>query len=534
MTEELAYTLISSFSIFFLGIIVYFHNRKSVTNILFFFISLSTVAWAIANFFSLTVSSEEILLWIRLVLFFAVPHTVLFFAFIYNFPHERLVFNKKTFSAILFLLLITMVATISPYVFSDVEIINDVVVPQPGILMPLFAFVVLGSLVSALILMVRKYIAAQNTDKKRWRFMLIGTSLSYILLILTNFVFVILFQNTFFIIFGPLFMLPTFIGMSYAILRHQLLNIKAIAAEILTFVILLISFFEILIAEDILELVLRISVFSLFFVFGILLIRSVIKEVEAREEIEILAKDLTKANERLKELDQRKSEFVSLASHQLRSPLTAIKGYSSMLLEGSFGEISDKVKGAVDRVFESSNRLVIIIEDFLTISRIEQGRLKYNFASIDFKDLVGTMIKEMRPTIEKKGLAISFIFDENTSHMITADSGKIAQVVNNLIDNAFKYTPKGSITVRLEKDEQNHKIKFSVKDTGIGMSAEIKKKLFDKFTRADNASRVNVSGVGIGLFVVKQLIEAHHGKIGSESEGEGKGSTFFVELPAEE
>ncbi len=344
----------------------------------------------------------------------------------------------------------------------------------------------------------------------------------------------IFFQNFQYIWLGPIFTSILVFTTTYAILEHHLFNVKIIVTELLVFALWAVLLFRTLLSEAANDQLINGGLLLTVIVIGVLLIHSVIKEVKTREEVERLAKDLQKANERLRELDQRKSEFVSLASHQLRSPLTAIKGYSSMLLEGSFGEISVKVKGAIVRVFLSSNRLALIVEDFLTISRIEQGKLKYNFASIDFKDLVRTVVEEMRPTVEKKGLAISFVFDEKALYQITADSGKIAQVVSNLIDNAFKYTSKGSITVGLEKDEQNHKIKFSVKDSGIGMSAEIKKKMFDKFTRADNARRVNVSGAGVGLFVVKQLVEAHHGKIGSESEGEGKGSTFYVELPAEE
>ncbi|MDP3726357.1 MAG: ATP-binding protein [bacterium] len=319
----------------------------------------------------------------------------------------------------------------------------------------------------------------------------------------------------------------------YSIVRFRLFHIRLLSATALTigilFLLLSLLLVDSLSAIKIIVVVSTIAVGIL----GTLLIRSVGRDVRQRERIERLAEELQKANTRLKELDQRKSEFVSLASHQLRSPLTAIKGYASMLLEGSFGGLSDTIKDAVDKIFESSNRLVTIIEDFLTISRIEQNRLVYNFTHFDFKELAEKIIQDMRGAVEKRGLILSFDFGKEKQYLVNADSGKIAQVLNNLIDNAMKYTPKGSILVRLIKDEQKRVITLSVKDTGIGMSEETREKIFSKFSRADNAHEVNVGGTGLGLFIAKQLIEAHNGRIWAESEGEGKGSTFYVELPAE-
>ena len=135
-------------------------------------------------------------------------------------------------------------------------------------------------------------------------------------------------------------------------------------------------------------------------VFGVLLVKSVIKEVRAREEIEELATKLEFANLRLKQLDEAKSDFLSIASHQLRTPLTAIKGYASMILEGSYGKISETAKSAVDKIFQSSQRLVLIIGDFLDISHIEQGTMQYDFAPLDVKELAKGLADEFKATIE--------------------------------------------------------------------------------------------------------------------------------------
>ncbi|MEK6830532.1 MAG: histidine kinase dimerization/phospho-acceptor domain-containing protein, partial [Nanoarchaeota archaeon] len=130
--------------------------------------------------------------------------------------------------------------------------------------------------------------------------------------------------------------------------------------------------------------------------FGTLLIRSVLKEIKTREQMEKLAGELGVANEKLKQLDQAKTEFISIASHQLRSPLTAIKGYSSMIIEGSYGAISEKVKETINKIFVSSNRLVSIIGDFLDVSRIELGKMQYEFTDFDIREMVQNLVEEFK------------------------------------------------------------------------------------------------------------------------------------------
>ena len=530
-------TIIPAFLIIYLGILVYFHGRKSATNILFSLISLSTLLWSIANYISVTTQGDGILFWTRMVLFFAVPHAILFLAFIYNFPQKQIV--SKGFLLLLLVVMVpTMTATVSPYVFSSIDISSGKVLPQPGSLMPLFAIVVLVSLLFGLFIITKKYIYAKDQEKTQWRMMLIGTCLSYALIILTNFVLVVFYQNTSFIRFGPLFMIPTILGMGYAVLRYKLLDIKAVATEILTLIILSISMFDVYLAKTNSEMVLKIVLFIFYLTFGVLIIRSVLKEVSQREKIEKLALELEKTNTeletvnaKLKELDKQKTEFVSIASHQLRSPLTAIKGYSSMLLEGSFGKLSAKSREAVQIVFESSQKLVGVIEDFLNITRIELGKMKYEMSVLDMSKMVESTINELKPSISRRGLTISFSA-EGGPFNILGDPSKLNQVFLNVIDNAIKYTEKGDIAVSISRRQEGGKnlIRFESKDTGVGIDADNLPKLFEKFIRADGAGKTNISGTGLGLFVAKQIVEAHNGKIWAESTGKGHGSTFVVEL----
>ncbi|MES2216500.1 MAG: HAMP domain-containing sensor histidine kinase [Patescibacteria group bacterium] len=283
-----------------------------------------------------------------------------------------------------------------------------------------------------------------------------------------------------------------------------------------------------IISENLLDTFVNGGLFLLTVVIGIFLIRSVIKEVSQREKIELLATDLKKANDRLTELDRQKSEFVSFATHQLRAPLTAMKGYASLILEGDMGVVPAQAKEAISRIFESAKTLTSIVDDYLNLTRIELGSMKYAFETLDFKVLVQDVIGEIKPNIEKTKLKFSFIPEEGVDFRITADRDKLKQVVANIIDNSLKYTPSGSMNVSLSLDRVAHKFVFKVQDTGVGISAETIPRLFQKFSRAANANKTNIRGTGLGLYVAKEIILAHHGDIRVESLGEGKGSTFSV------
>jgi signal transduction histidine kinase len=290
-------------------------------------------------------------------------------------------------------------------------------------------------------------------------------------------------------------------------------------------------FVRLLISENSNEQLINGSLLLLLVIFGIFLIKSVIKEVSQREKIELLATDLQKANARLTELDKQKSEFVSFATHQLRAPLTAMKGYASLILEGDMGVISEEVKNAIVRIYESSGTLTNIVDDYLNISRIELGTMKYSFEKIDLKNLVSDVMGELKPNIEKSKLDVVFDCDKTKKYTVKVDPDKFKQIIMNIIDNSMKYTPKGKINVGLSL--QSGKVIFSVKDTGIGIAPEVLPKLFMKFSRATNGSRQNIHGTGLGLFVAKEIVNAHKGKIWAESQGEGKGSSFYVEVDQE-
>lgn len=251
--------------------------------------------------------------------------------------------------------------------------------------------------------------------------------------------------------------------------------------------------------------------------------------VKLEKEVEKATRDLRRANVQLKKLDEAKSEFISIASHQLRTPLTVIKGYISMMLEGNFGELTKPEHESLEKVFESNERLIQLVENLLNISRIESGRLQFDFHESDLHKMIESVLEELIGNAKKKSLILQYKAPATALPNIKMDDEKVRQVVMNLIDNAIKYTKQGSVTVKLEK--LGDKARFSVADSGMGIRPEDMANLFKKFSRGTGTSLIHTEGTGLGLYVARMMIEAHKGKIWAESAGNGKGSKFFFELP---
>lgn len=232
------------------------------------------------------------------------------------------------------------------------------------------------------------------------------------------------------------------------------------------------------------------------------------------------------ANHHLKELDSAKDEFISMASHQLRTPLTTIKGYISMMLEGDAEPLKPHQRQFAEMAFESTQRMVFVIADLLNVSRLSAGRFVLDPEPTNLVQLVRDEVRLLAHHAEGKGLKL-VVMTPRSLPQLTIDAGKIRQVIINLVDNAIYYTKTGSITVTLSRSGEA--VRFSVSDTGIGVPAESKSKLFTKFYRADNAQNLRPDGTGLGLYLAKKIIEAESGKVLFEST-EGQGSMFGFEL----
>jgi signal transduction histidine kinase len=340
---------------------------------------------------------------------------------------------------------------------------------------------------------------------------------------------------------GNLFVFLHVFALGYAMARHNLMKMESIAPRMAVSFIVVGAILNIFTAESAIQVVFRILIFAIVAFFSGMFLSTFRRVEEARAKVQELAKrladtnwELSRKNEQLRIIDQRKSEFVSIVSHQLRTPVTAIKGYSSLILENAFGEITKPVREAVEKIFISSDRLAGMITDFLNISKIEQGTMTYSFSSVDLGKMLKELVDDFNVAAGKKKIDLSLSIPEQETFLVTADEGKIRQILSNLIDNAIKYTPMGKVHVSIEHSPDRTKVIVKVTDSGIGLSQDDIQHLFGKFARGAHGQKVFTDGSGLGLYVAKKMLEAHKGKIWVDSPGVGKGSTFAIELLAED
>ena len=233
---------------------------------------------------------------------------------------------------------------------------------------------------------------------------------------------------------------------------------------------------------------------------------------------------------REKTINKMKSDFISIAAHQLRTPLSAIKWSIGMVINKDLGEITKEQENFLHKGYESNERMINLVNDLLDASRIEEGRFDYKFDNIKLEDILNIIIENSIPSIEKNKIDFK-VENPNKDTLICADKEKSILALQNLLDNAIKYTPRnGAVKLIVQKEGEN--IKITVKDSGIGIPKEDQAKLFSKFFRASNVLRMDTDGTGLGLFIVKSIVEKHSGTIAIKSELE-KGTEIEVCLPAE-
>jgi signal transduction histidine kinase len=246
------------------------------------------------------------------------------------------------------------------------------------------------------------------------------------------------------------------------------------------------------------------------------------------EENQQVLSQLKKVNSRLRELDKTKDEFISMASHQLRTPLTAIKGYLSMVLEGDVGPVTKKEKEMIKQAFDSAERMVYLIADLLNVSRLQSGKFVIDNKPTDLAKMVEGEVAQLQEAAQHHKLKLTYKKPESFP-LLNLDETKIRQVVMNFMDNAIYYTPgEGSIEVALEATPSA--VNFTVTDTGLGVPKAEQHHLFSKFYRAGNARKMRPDGTGLGLFMAKKVVVAQGGAIIFKST-EGKGSTFGFSFP---
>jgi signal transduction histidine kinase len=323
----------------------------------------------------------------------------------------------------------------------------------------------------------------------------------------------------------------------------------------------LILFLQVIFAQNLQWRISSGVTFLLFLIFAYYLVKSVHEEEKRREKAERLAqkerevaekyqvlairlmaieKSLREIAERervlresAEKLSRAKTEFIAIVSHQLRTPLTIISGYLSMILDGDYGEIPQKLKEIIKKTLHSTQRLIRLVNSILDVSKIEAGEVEINFERVDLREIAREVVEELKMKAQKKNLYLELKESKEKMENLV-DREKIREVLFNLVDNAIKYTQEGGITLSLKRVVEKNVDQICVKDTGEGLTKEEIEKIFERFSRGRAGLKFWTEGVGLGLFISKSFVEMHGGKIWVESEGKGKGSAFYIELPIKE
>ena len=312
--------------------------------------------------------------------------------------------------------------------------------------------------------------------------------------------------------------------LSYLIQKYNFSNAKVFLAQFLILILLSFTIANLFIRK--IENVRIVVIFTLLFVaaLGYALIKSVKREVQQKEE-------LAKLNINLQNLLKQRESLVHLVTHKIKGSFTRSKYIFAGLLDGTFGEINDEVRRRAAQGLESDDTGINTVDLILNVANMQTGTVKYDMKKIDFKEIILKTFADKKVQAEAKGLQMESIIHDDPKDIYTVlgDVFWLREAVNNLIDNSIKYTKTGKITIGLE--DGNGKVKFSIKDTGVGITDEDKKLLFTEGGRGKDSVKVNVDSTGYGLYSVKLIVDAHKGKVWAESEA-GKGSTFFMELDA--
>ncbi len=515
-----------------LGSVAFFNNPKSITNKSFLAFCVLTIIWGSLNYLSYQITIPKLAFWLlKISIFSAVWHAFFLFQLLYVFPKEAVIWPKLYKYCLLPFVMLTALSNLTSFTFQAIAELSvdgriTKVTNGPGII--LFSTLIFGFIISGIIIFIYKLRKGKELDKKQGKPVIIGVITTFSCILIFNFILPAFFNNSQYIELGALFFFPFIMGIGYSIFKHKLLNLKIISTEILTFVLALVILLEAINSADVITLLFKTSIFILVVCLGILLIKTVIKEVRQREQLEILDKELAEANEKLTVLDKARAEFISIASHQLRTPPATVKWYLASILSGDYGEVPANLKEIIIKAERSNNLLIALIEDILNVSRIERGTLEFLFEEVDFYNLAKITFEQLEPLAQDKKIKLEFICKNLPLPKIMADKEKLRQVMNNLIDNAIKYTPSGQVQIIVSMNQTE--VRFEVKDSGKGISPDELNKIFEKYTRGKESFK-QAAGLGLGLYVAKIVIKEHQGKIWAESPGEGKGSSFIFTLP---
>ncbi len=515
----------------FLSFLVYSKDKTKASNKIFMLFSTILSLWLMAMFFSslqIYGSLHTNLLIMRGCIFLAVPMLLLFYLLIRNLD-KKFIRSDRVFIGVLIFATSIMVMSQTHLIFNYSQLSADgQIKPVGGDAVILFAFYVIGVTFLIIHSFIGKYIQADKITKRQILFITLGFFVFSIFTTSTLLIPVIISENSYNISLVNFYALFFILMTSVAILKYRLFEIRVLAAEFISGSVFLLSIIWSFFSVSWVDLLFRVLFVFLVGFAGLYTVRALKREIRQKNTLERVTDKLRVANRKLKNFNRQKTEFLSIASHQLKTPLSITSGQIELFQLGAYGELNRKAHEAISELKESNDKLAVIVNDFLDITKIEQGKMEFDFQTVDMVKVVEEVVGSMDNRAREKGLNIA-IKSPNKPSTVIMDRKKIIQVIFNFLDNAIKYTEEGEILARIYT--KSNKIYLEIKDKGAGFSEEDKSLFFQKFTRSSYAKKSKIPGTGLGLYVCKKIVQAHQGDVYARSEGNGKGATFGFFLP---
>jgi signal transduction histidine kinase len=516
------------------GAILFYLNKRHEVNQLFSLWMLALATWTLTliAFFGAADAATAVT-WMRAAYASAIIAVVAFWYFATQFPKPvKLPAAAHVANAAS---LVVFVAAIMATPLIVVGVIGrpwaqNVVISSVG--WTVYAVYLLYFFLSAHLILYAKFLRASGVERMQLKYVVLSVFIGggifgvFFNLVLPS----PIFREWDLIWLGPAATTATIVPfVAYAVTKHNLFNVRGVFTEILVGYTVAFALIDAVFFETVAGFFLKAAVAVAITFFGVVLIRRVNADERRRLELQRITVQLEKANERLKEVDRQRSEFISIASHQLRTPMTVIKGYLSLALEGAYGRVGPTLRDKLELVFSMNDRLVHMIGNMLNMSRIEKGKIEYLCSEFDVRQVAAQVVDEMSTKAKQKGLAARLVGPEARPVIGYGDPDKVREVLVNLMDNAIKYSKKGTVTVRVKRAAGAAVV--TVEDRGIGIAPDDARNLFRRFYRGKQEDGGRESGTGLGLYICARFMKDMGGSIGIARTAPGKGTTFEVRVP---
>jgi len=524
--QAIAVLLVASFNLILAGIILA-QDLRNRTNIIFSLLCATAAAWGFGTgFFLMTPLSQTF--WFDFVARFnyfaggSISTIFLYLALIFDA-------EKKPSLRTTLLLFSPTVLFFYLYFFTNV-IVSGEIVSNTGIrgftygpFHYVFDLHTWGYFGIAFIVLVNKYRRFSGQVRHHVLLITVATYITFAVAAVVNIILPHVFLVFDYIWVGPASLIFWLSVMTYAVARHQLFNVRSIATEALISFLWLALLFRIIFAQDESEFFTNTGFFVTVLVLGVFFIRSVIKEVEQKEQIE-------KQDKELAIIHTNQEALLNFISHEIKGYFAKIEAAFAGIKEGDYGEIPPQMKTMAENGFKDVRVGTAMVVSILDASNLKKGAVSYKKGVFDLANTARKIVEEMRPLAEGKGLVLTLTLPPEGRLEVMGDESMIGKhVIRNIIDNAVRYTPTGSIKVEVSNADTFARI--VIEDSGIGITPRDKEHLFTEGGHGTESIKVNVHSTGYGLYIAKQVVEAHGGTIHAVSEGSGKGSRFIVELP---